>query len=865
MFNWLKRRSERDLEAEFASHLAIEIRARVAAGEDPDEAARNARRVFGNAMRLREETRETWGWAPIEQFLDDVRFGARNLRKSPVWTSVVLLMLAAGIAIATAIFSLVYAILLRPLPYPDPGRLMALWITGSGQDRDQRFNVNPANWRDWVLRNRTFQSIALTRPIANFNLTGNGAPERLEGARVSANLISILGIPPLLGRNFQPSEADTDARVAILSYGLWRRRFAADPAIVGRKIDLNGTPFEVIGVMPATFQYPAAGFELWTPLYIPPQLYITRFEYGFLAVGRLRDGVTRPQAQGDLSNIMSQLAEEYPVANRDRGVLVEPLLESTGRSVRKILYVLLGASLCLLLIGCMNLSVLLIGRANARAREMALRAALGAASGRLGRQVLAETLPLAVAGACGGILLAWLLLGALRPWLPPDLPRSESIGLYWPVVGFSALVSLAVVCAATLLPARFARRRDPRSVLAAESGSVSARTGVRDLLVIGQIAIALVLAFGASLLARSLAEAMRVPLGFSTSGVLTMHLAVTRARYPSDRDVADYYRRLEEQIASIPGVIAAGFVNRLPLTGLPQVNPVVSEQNADAPSLSVDTRSITSGYFNAMGIPVLRGRPFSNLDTAASPPVVIIDDALSRSLFGTADPLGRRIRQQFGDLHDDWAEIVGVVGHIRNDTPESSGRSQLYYPDSQRAQDRAALVIRTAGDPSSFAAAVIRRIRSVNPEQPVYDVRTMHEWFDRSLEARDLLTGLVALFSGASLALCCLGLYGVLSYNAGLRKREFGIRVAVGAQARQIHGLVLRHAARLSLLGCAAGLFCLWPALHVVRALLFGVEPGDPLTFAFVPALLVAIGLLAAFIPALKAGRIDPAEMLRVE
>jgi len=860
---WARHKAqEDDLAEEFRSHLAIEARLRTDAGESSDAANAQARRQFGNMTGLFEETRETWGWAAFERFFEDLRFGLRMLRKSPVWTITAGVTLAAGIGLTTAVFSLVYSVLLQPLPFREPARLMALWLTTPTGDR---FNVNPANWRDWKEQNHSFSAIALTRPVANFNLTGIGEPERLQGARTSWNLFDVLGMPPLLGRGFTEEEDQADAHVAVLSYGLWQRRFGRDPGIVGRKIELNGAPYEVIGVMPASFQYPTATFELWTPLYIPPDMYRTRTESSFISVGRLRAGVTPTQAQSDISRIMRRLAEVYPVANKNVRALVTPLIESMGAKVHDSLYVLLAASLCLLCIGCMNLSVLLIGRANVRAREMSLRSALGASGGRLSRQILAEVLPFSLVGLVGGVLLALLLLQAARTALPPDLPRTEAIALHWPVLIFSAAITLAVVLLASILPARMASTQDPARALQRDSRSVSSRSRVRDLLVIGQLAVALVLVFGASLLTRSLVAILQVNPGFSTEGVLTMHLALTRARYPTDHDVAEYYRRLVDRVASIPGVLSTGFVNRLPMSGNSQVNPIAFERDPDSSVVSVDTRSITPDYFNAMGIPLLRGRTFTWNDSDHAPLVVIIDDALARREFGAANPLGRRLRVQFGNLHEDWFEIVGVTGHIRNDSPEAEGNSQIYYPEAQRTQDRAALVVRTARDPAEFTSAVIRQIHAEDSNQPVYDVRTTREWLERTVQSRNLVTSLITLFGIASLVLACLGLYGVVSYTAGLRKREFGIRTALGATPAAVHRLVLRQAGWLAVVGCAVGLLCAWPASHVLQKMLFEVRSTDPLTLIGAPALLIAVAVLAGLGPAIRAAHVDPADTLRLD
>jgi predicted permease len=770
--------------------------------------------------------------------------------------------------LSTAIFSVVYSVLLQPLPYPDADRIMALWPSAR-KTGYSRFNVNAALWLHWRKNSTLFEDIALTRPIANFNLTGDGAPERLQGARTSFNVPPVLGVRPLFGRIFTEEEQRRDARVAILSHGFWKRRFAADPEILGRKVQLNGESFEVIGVMPPEYRYPSADFELWTPLYIPPDEIRDGYNYQYIAVGRLKRGVSLAQAQTEISAIMQRLAMEYPASygsgQNILGALVEPLAQSDASQIRSTLQVLLAAVACLLLIGCMNLAVLLIARASARAREMAVRVALGATSGRLRRQLLAEVIPLSIAGTAGGLLLAWWMLKALLPYLPANTPRVTSIALHGPVIAFAAGASLLVVLLASLLPGRIAARDNPAGTLQQSSRAVAGGGQARNLLVVAQIAVTIILLFAGLLFARSLSALLRVNPGFSSQGVLTMHLAVTRAKYHEDSQVAGYYRRLVDRVKSIPGVTAAGIVNRLPLSGIAQTGGVEFEGRTG--SYDSDWRSATPGYFEAIGIPLHRGRLFTADDREASAAVGLIDERLARRVFGLEDPVGKRFRRYLPSLakQDPWTEIVGVVGHVLNDSLERDSRPQVYWPESQRAQDRAALVVRTAGHPESYSQAVVDQIRKEDSQQPVYDVRSMEEWLNRTLQSRTLLTGTVALFSGASLLLACLGLYGVVSYTADLRLREFGIRMALGAGRGHVRGLVLRHAGKLALCGAAIGLALSWPVGRALQSLLFGVTNGDAVSWTLAPALLILVALLAGLGPAGKAARTDPAVTLRAE
>jgi len=860
-FRWWKRRAieESDLDEELQAHLAIEARQLAESGQTDANLA--ARRTFGNLTKIREETRETWGWTQVEQVVDDMRFGLRLLRKSPAWTAVMAATLALGIGLTTAIFSVVYGVVLRPLPYPEPGRLMALWTTSQNAGLG-RSSVNGANWQDWRAQSKTFEDIALSRPVDNYNLTGEGPPERLVGGRASWNLPSVLGVRPFMGRVFTEEETKSNARVTLLSYAFWGRRFGRDPNILGRKIQLNGMPFEVIGVMPAEYQFPTKDVELWTPLFLSPGELEQRANFQYVSVGRLKPGVTQEQAQADMSAITRGIAERHPPSEglSRYGALVLPLLTSTVGEIRATLYVLLAAVGCLLLIGCVNLGGLLVARASARAREIAVRAALGATAARLRRQMLAEVIPLSVVGAGGGVLLAWFLLTALAPWFPPQMPRVETVGLNTPVLVFAVALSVLVVLLAGTLPARLASRVYLAGTLQKDSRTVAAGGNIRNLLVAVQIAVTLVLVFGCGLLGRSLMALLKQDLGYSTPGVLTMHLAVTRAKYPTSLDVAGYYRRMVERVKTIPGVIDAGLVNRLPLSGTVQTSPVEFEGKPLAPTSSLDTRSATPGYFSAMGIPLIRGRFYSDDDKT---PVGVIDERLARLVFGKEDPIGKRFRFGFGEGAPPWAEIVGIVGHVRHDGLETDPRSQAYWPQTYRAQDRGALVVRTSGRPESFTSAVIEQIHKEDPEQPVYDVRSMQDWVDRNLQSRNLMTALVTVFGGAAVLLACLGLYGTVSYGVGLRSREFGLRMALGAQPGDVRKLVLGQAGRLAIWGSAAGLVLAWPAGRALRSLLYGVGNDDPVALLAAPVLLLAVALLAGLGPARKAGRVDPAVTLR--
>ncbi|MBO0798607.1 MAG: ABC transporter permease, partial [Blastocatellia bacterium] len=544
-----------------------------------------------------------------------MRYGLRLLRRSSGWTVVMGATLSLGVGLTTAIFSLAYSILLRALPYPVPDRLVEIWSTSSVAVAAgvSRFNAGSADWIDWRALSRSFEDIALTKAITSFNLTGGGPPERVQGGRTSSNLLQVLGVKPLLGRMFTEEEARGDAKVAVLSYGFWERRFAREPKIVGRSVLLNDESFEVIGVMPPAFRYPTKDCDLWTPLFIPPDEIRSRFSFQYRAVGRLKPGVSLQQAQSEMSTIMRHLAQQYPASNGagQLGVLLEPLLYSTVGQFRSILYILLIASACLLLIGCINLGGLLIVRTSARTNEFAIRAALGASAAQLRRQTLAEVIPLSVAGAAGGVLLSWCLLKIMVSWIPSQLPASELLGLHQPVLAFALALSVLVVLFAGMLPARLSSRVQIAGTLQHNSRAVAGGGTIRSALVVAQIAVTLALVFASGLLLRSLVAVMKVNPGFTAQGLLTMHLAVTRSKYPTDSQVADYYGRLVGRVKTIPGVLEAGVVNILPFSGLRESRLVQFEGKPDDARLGADGRAVTPGYFAAMGIPLIRGRNFS--------------------------------------------------------------------------------------------------------------------------------------------------------------------------------------------------------------------------------------------------------------
>jgi putative ABC transport system permease protein len=790
--------------------------------------------------------------------MGELRQALRTLRKNPMFAATAVLLLGLGSGATTAIFSITYGVLLRDLPYDQPERL----VTVGANLRTfgfPRANAGAADYFDYRREQQVFADIALTRAVGNYNLTGSGEPERLQGARTTASLFSTLRAVPLMGRTFTEEEQLDPAKassVVVLSYGLWQRRFGGDPAILGRRIQLNGYPHEVVGVMRPEFQYPSREFELWTPLYFPPAVIRERLDYSYLSVARLGPGVSLEQARAQMETIARNLARRYPQTNKDVGVYVEPMLSSLTGSVTRVLWVLLGAVGILFLIGCVNVASLLLARATGRVREFAIRTALGATRARLARQFLVEIIPVAALGSGLGVLLAGWLLEVLKPMLPPTMPRVEEIGLNGAVLAFSTVLSGGAALLVSMAPAAQASANVERGP--------AARGRLRDTLIVAEIACTVVLLVGAGLLMRSFAYLRSTHPGFEPDRVLSLHLAVSRAKHGDDPGVARYLARLVERVRRIPGVEAAGIVNRLPMGGQAQTGPIRFEgQEVD---INTDWRSASADYFRALGIPLLAGRTFRDTDSAGRPMVGIVDERIAREVFGHESPLGRRFRIGLNLPDMPWVEVVGVVGHVRHEGMDRDPRPQVYWHYAQRTQDRMALVVKNAGpNPAALTSAVRTAIREVDPDQPLYDVRPMLEVVGRTLGGDRLNTLLVGSFAALSLLLAGVGLYGVVSQLTTRRRREFGIRLALGASRPGVLGLVLKEGVRRAAAGLAIGLAVSAVVTRLIRTLLHGVQPLDVLTYVAASALLISVVLGASLLPARRAITVDPAEALRVE
>jgi predicted permease len=799
------------------------------------------------------------------------------------FTIVAVLTLTLGIGANTAIFSVINGVLLQPLPYQDPGRLM---ILGEKTPEFDMMSLAYPNFEDWQKENRSFESLAAHR-WADYDLTGSGMPEHLSGRMVSAEFFSTLGIKPLRGRDFEAREDHIGAApVAMISGGLWARRFGANSNVIGKLITLNGQGYTVIGVFPADFRFFGAA-DVFTLIgqWDDVLAHSREAHPGLRAVGRLKPGVSREQAQADMNSVAAQLAQTYPKSNAHHGVTVRPLAQDIVGDVRPALLVLLGAVAFVLLIACANVANLLLARSTSRRREMAIRAALGASQGRMVRQVLTESVLIALAGGAFGLLLAHWGTQAVVAAIPGGLPRMENIGVDRWVLAFTLAASVATGMIFGLAPALQMSRLDLHTTLQEGSrGSTGRQHALRSMLMVAEVAASLVLLIGAGLMLRTMWQLSRVRPGFNPRNTLTFSVGLSPANRATPDRIRNTYRELTESIRALPGVEVAGMVDDVPLTysdsELPfwvTGRPRPSSQSEMLWALNYD---VTPGYLRAMGIPLLRGRFISDADTKGSAPVVVIDEMMAKGLFPNQDPVGQSIRiavpEGFGPGLDAPLQIVGVVGHVKHfglDTDVASKiQYQVYLPVVQLPDQIMPLVaasltmiVRTTADPLSLVSAVRRRVSERDAEQPVFDVQTMEKIVADSVAGRRFSMLLLGVFAGLALVLASVGIYGVISYTATQRTHEIGIRMALGAERTDVLRLVVGQGLRLSLIGIGAGLAAALGLTRLMSSMLYGVRPTDILTFVGVSLLLAGVAILSSYIPARRATRVDPLVALRYE
>ena len=801
----------------------------------------------------------------METLLRDIRYGIRSLMKRPGFTVVALIALALGIGANTAIFSLVNAVLLRPLPFAEPDRLV--WMWGNIRNGGNHASVSPLDFLDYRKQNTTFEQFAasFTVPLP-LNLTGNGEPERLTAAGVTGNYFQALGVKPALGRTFL-LENETPGRdqVAVLSYGLWQKRFGGDPAILNKTVTLDGKTCEVLGVMPKDFSFPQSA-ELWIPLNFDISPGMKQRKAHFLRpIGKLKPGVTLAQAQADTDAIARRLEEQYPDTNTGWNLRLVSLREQLVGNTKETLFILFGAVGFVLLIACANVANLLLVRAAARQKEIALRTALGAGRLRIVRQMITESVMLALVGGTLGALLATWGVDLLVTLSADNIPPTAQVKIDWTVLAFTLLISLLTGVLFGLAPALRTMKVNLTESLkeGGRGGSEGVeRNRTRSVLVVLESAIAVVLLIGAGLLIRSLIQLQNTSPGFDAHNVLTLSVDLPREKYSTPDKAANFFEQLESRLGGLPGVDSVGLVSELPLSGQPNDMPYTVEGR---PPVSIDQaydddfRRVNQKYFGALRIPLLRGRNFTEQEVRQSAKVLIISELLAQQVFPNEEPLGKRLVMTMGNQP---FEIIGIVGDIRHRALESQPSAAMYMPTYETDMN---VVIRTQGDPTNLVASVRHEVQAIDPDQPVAAVKTMEQWLDASVAAPRYRTALLALFALLALVLASTGIYGVMSYSVTQRTHEIGVRMALGARQLDVLKLVVRQGMSLVLIGVGIGLLGAIALTRVMSTLLFGVTAKDPMTFAAVATLLAVVAFVACYIPARRATKVDPLVALRYE
>jgi len=801
----------------------------------------------------------------METLFRDIRYGARSLMKRPGFTAVALIALALGIGANTAIFSLVNAVLVRPLPFAEPDRLV--WAWGNVRTGSNRASVSPPDFLDYRRQNTTFEEFAasFSMPVP-LNLTGSGEPERLTAAAVTGNYFQALGVEPLLGRTFLlDNEKPGNDQVAILSYALWQKRFGGDRSVVNRTIVLDGRTCLITGVMPQDFNFPQSA-ELWVPINFEIAAGMKQRGAHFMRpIGKLKQGVTLAQAQADTDAVARRLEEQYPDTNRGWNLRLESLRERLVGSTRPTLFILFGAVGFVLLIACANVANLLLVRAAGRQKEIALRSALGAGRFRIVRQMITESVLLALIGGALGTLLAVWGTELLVKLSESNLPPTAQVRIDATVLAFTLLMSVFTGVLFGLAPALRTMNLNLIESLkeGVRSGAEGGRNRTRSVLVALESAFAVVLLIGAGLLVRSLIELQNVTPGFDPQNVLTMRVDLPRGKYSTPEKNGSFFTEIERRIGSLAGVEDVGLISELPLSG--QRNDILFAVEGRPPVSSdqlfgADYRRVNQNYFNAMRIPLLRGRNFTEQEVRESAKVVIISDLLARQVFPNEEPIGKRLivvidKQPF--------EIIGIGGDVRDRALEINPFPAMYLPSNQNGWMN--VVVRTQGDPASFAGAVRKEVHAIDPDQPVAAVRTMNEWMDTSVSGPRYRTALLALFAFVALVLASTGIYGVMSYSVSQRTHEIGVRMALGARRSDVMKLVVLQGMTLVVIGVGLGLLGAIALTRVMSTLLFGVTARDPLTFAAVGALLVVVAFVACYLPARRATKIEPLVALRYE
>ena len=864
---------EAELDEEIHLHLEMETERNMALGMEPAEARRRALAAFGGVEAVKEAHRDGRGTRWLDDLMADTRHALRRLGRRPVFALTAVATLALGIGANLTIFSAVEAVILRPLPYADPGRLVMLWEENPEKDWHEQF-VAPANALDWKERVAAFADVALYNGgIGSATLTGEGSPRLLRSDKVTGNFFSVLGVQAELGRTLRPDESwATGTHVAVLSHAAWVEHFAGDTSVIGRTVRLEGEPVQIVGVMPARFVAPLPEVDLWAPFEWQPsdraQIWFRRAHWP-RAVARLRPGVTLAQADAQLQVVVRQLQHQYPETNRVMGAGLTPLHRFLIGSARRPLLVLLAAVSLLLAIACANVGNLLLVQAAGRERETALRLALGAGRSRIIRQAMAESLVLSAIGGAAGIALGLAGTRLLEAMQPKGMLRLAHFGFDTRVFLYVLLVTVVSGLAFGIIPALWSGRRVPGDALKEGGRGGDAGGGGRrwaERLVVAEVGLAVLLTLGAGLLVRSFIRLQQVDGGFDANGVLNAAIALPEATYDSTR-ARVFFEQLVEQTRGVPGVTDAALASAVPLTDAMWTSDfVIAGRPASEFGSEVLHRMVSPGYFDVMRVPLLGGRRFTAEDRAGSPPVTLINDQLARQYFRSSDPVGQRITfDRVPDSTSTWYTIVGVVGGERQRQLAAEPRIEAYFPTAQQPANFRILVARTAGDPAALGPSIRRVVAGLDPTLAIISLRTMREVRSEAAARDRFLTTLILLFAVVGVVLAVVGVYGVMAQLAQRRSHEMGIRLALGAEPSAVRWLVVRRGLMLVGIGLVAGVAAAAAATRGLAALLYEVAPADPATFIAVPLILALAGLVAAWVPAAHVSRVDPATTLRAD
>ena len=870
------------LDEEVRGYLELTAAEKVRCGMAPEAALREARKELGGVEQVKQTVRDTRAGVSMDIVMQDVLYAFRTLSRNRAFSLVVVLTLALGIGANTAIFTIVNGVLLKPLPYPEPDRLLMLWES-SVTDRNLG-TVAPANFYDWREQSHSFEKMAAVDPYPDFILNGSGKARRMVGAAVSHDFFSMLGVHMAVGRDFLPQEDHPGSNhVVVLSYSTWQSLFAERSDVVGGLLRLNDADYTIVGVLPRNFSFVSKAsdyqsrnrFDLWTPLALPsPPEAWQRGTHSLCVFARLKPGVSQPQAQADLDQVAENLQRLYPSDDKGRGITAVPLAQHVVTDVRAALLTLLATVGMVLLLACANIANLMLTRGASRQKEIAVRIALGASRKRIARQLITESLGLAVTGGLSGLALVFVAVPALVRHLPADLPRTSEIVVDWRVLTFTSLLSVLTGIIFGLLPFLQSRRISPMdSLKQGGRGIATDQSGLRSALIVGQVAVALVLLTGAGLMTKSLWELMQVSPGFQTEHILTARLSLPpgyangnaygTGKHPR---ISLFQQALLDRVRRIPGVQSAAFVSYLPMGGADSTWAFDIKGRPPKPPGVFDVasyRPVSAAYFDTMHIPVLRGRRFDTEDTASNPLVIAINATMARTWWNQQNPIGQQV--SLGD--DQWRTIVGVVGDVRHEGLGTKPDSEIYLPYEQvpNVEARPIVVLRTSIDPASVTGALSRAVSEVDANVPLDQIETMTQIVYGSVEESRFRASIVALFALLALFVAAIGLYGVMSYAVSQRTREFGIRMAVGATPGAILRVVLGTAAKLVSIGICLGLVGALLLARGIANLLYGVEPFDVATLASVSVLLAAVALLASFVPAQRASKVNPMESLRHE